>query len=168
MKILWVKTDFLHPTTRGGQIRTLEMVKRLHARHELHYLTLDDGNNAEGRRRASEYSTRQYVVPHVVPAKTFACVCRATGHRTLCAPASGDRTLPVAAMRRKISQLIRSERFDSVVCDFLRRSELREPRRLCAFSTQRRNDHLAASCAECSGPAAQGLFRVAGETDVRI
>ena len=24
MKLLWVKTDFLHPTTRGGQIRTLE------------------------------------------------------------------------------------------------------------------------------------------------
>ncbi len=23
MKILWVKTDFLHPTDRGGQIRTL-------------------------------------------------------------------------------------------------------------------------------------------------
>jgi len=37
MKLLWVKTDFLHPTTRGGQIRTLEMVKRLHRRHEVHY-----------------------------------------------------------------------------------------------------------------------------------
>ena len=30
MKILWVKSEFLHPTTRGGQIRTLEIVKRLH------------------------------------------------------------------------------------------------------------------------------------------
>ena len=28
MKILWVKSDFLHPTTRGGQIRTLEMLRR--------------------------------------------------------------------------------------------------------------------------------------------
>ena len=41
MKILWVKSDFLHPTTRGGQIRTLEIVKRLHARHEVHYLAYE-------------------------------------------------------------------------------------------------------------------------------
>ena len=25
MKILWVKSDLLHPTTKGGHIRTLEM-----------------------------------------------------------------------------------------------------------------------------------------------
>jgi hypothetical protein len=24
MKILWVNTNFMHPTTKGGQIRTLE------------------------------------------------------------------------------------------------------------------------------------------------
>ena len=43
MKILWLKADFLHPTSRGGQIRTLEMLKRLHQRHEVHYVGLDDG-----------------------------------------------------------------------------------------------------------------------------
>ena len=48
MKILWVKTDFLHPTTRGGQIRTLEMLRRLHARHEVHYVAFDDPENPEG------------------------------------------------------------------------------------------------------------------------
>jgi hypothetical protein len=40
MKILWVKSDFLHPTTRGGQIRTLETLKRLHQRHQIHYVAL--------------------------------------------------------------------------------------------------------------------------------
>ena len=40
MKILWVNSDFLHPTTRGGQIRTLETLKRLHQRHEIHYAAL--------------------------------------------------------------------------------------------------------------------------------
>jgi hypothetical protein len=42
MKILWANTTFLHPTNRGGQIRTLEMLKRLHAGHEVHYTALAD------------------------------------------------------------------------------------------------------------------------------
>ena len=41
MKMLWAKADFLHPTDRGGQIRTLEMLKRLHTRHEIHYVALE-------------------------------------------------------------------------------------------------------------------------------
>ena len=50
MRILWVKSDFLHPTTRGGQIRTLEIVKRLHARHEVHYVAYDNPSQPEGLR----------------------------------------------------------------------------------------------------------------------
>ena len=42
MKILWACSVFLHPTTRGGQIRTLETLKQLHKRHEVHYVALAD------------------------------------------------------------------------------------------------------------------------------
>jgi len=52
MKILWVKTDFLHPTTRGGQIRTLEMLRQLHKKHEVHYVAFDDSLSPEGVRRS--------------------------------------------------------------------------------------------------------------------
>jgi polysaccharide biosynthesis protein PslH len=45
VKVLWVKTDFLHPTRRGGQIRTLEMLKQLHRRHQILYVALDDGTS---------------------------------------------------------------------------------------------------------------------------
>jgi len=119
MKILWVKTDFLHPTTRGGQIRTLEMVKRLHAKHELHYLTFEDTQNTEGARRAGEYSSRQYAVPHVVPSKRSLAFAGqlVTGLFARLPLAVGRYESP--AMRRKISELMRSERFDSIVCDFL-------------------------------------------------
>ncbi len=118
MKILWVKTDFLHPTTRGGQIRTLETVKQLHRRHELHYVAFDDPAQPEGVRRAGEYSAKAWPVRHHVPPKTsprFA-VQLAQG---LVDP------LPVAvlryrsaAMRERIVQLLASEKFDRVVCDF--------------------------------------------------
>lgn len=119
MKILWVKTDFLHPTTRGGQIRTLEMVKRLHQRHELHYAALDQGNNPEGLQRAGEYSSRQYAVPHVVPSR------RSAGFVAQVI-AGAFSELPVAVsryqsekMRSLISRLTQTEGFDAVICDFL-------------------------------------------------
>src|SRR2546423_1404173 len=67
MKILWVKSDFLHPADRGGQIRTLEMLKCLHRRHEIHYVAFDDGKTPEGLERSSEYCHRAYPVPHLVP-----------------------------------------------------------------------------------------------------
>src|SRR5437868_7666503 len=67
MKILWVKSDFLHPTTRGGQIRTLETVKRLHAKHEIHYIAYDNPTHPEGLQRAHEYCSRAYPVPFQIP-----------------------------------------------------------------------------------------------------
>ncbi len=119
MKILWVKTDYLHPTTRGGQIRTLEMLRCLHRNHEVHYVCFDDGENDEGPRRSSEYSTRAYAVPHYVPARRSA--------RFIGQLAAGlISPLPVsvaryksAAMKERIAKLLAAERFDSLVCDFL-------------------------------------------------
>ena len=67
MKILWVKSDFLHPATKGGQIRTLETLKRLHRRHEIHYVALDLAQQAGGVERSSEYCTKAYPIPHSAP-----------------------------------------------------------------------------------------------------
>ena len=69
MKILWVKSDFLHPTTKGGHIRTLETLKRLHQRNEIHYVALDLPEQCGGVERSSEYCTRAYPIPHSVPAR---------------------------------------------------------------------------------------------------
>ncbi len=119
MKILWVKTDYLHPTDRGGQIRTLEMLKRLHARHAVDYLTLADPANTEGPARAGEYCRRHFAVPHAVADKRsprFAL--------DLLGGLLGE--LPVAvgrwqseAMRAKARDLNAAERYDAIVCDFL-------------------------------------------------
>jgi len=119
MKILWVKTDFLHPTTRGGQIRTLEMLRRLHARHEIHYVALDDGKNEEGVRRASEYCSRAYSIPHRAVGKSspaFAWQLAAGLFARLPVALSRYRS---AGMRRTVDRLRAAEKFDLVVCDFL-------------------------------------------------
>jgi sugar transferase (PEP-CTERM/EpsH1 system associated) len=119
MKILWVKTDFLHPTTKGGHIRTLEILKRLHARHEIHYVAFDDPANPEGPQRSSEYCSRAYPVRHSVPRKdspAFLAQLAAGLIEPLPVTISRCRS---AAMRRRIQRLLAEQSFDRLVCDFL-------------------------------------------------
>jgi glycosyltransferase involved in cell wall biosynthesis len=119
MKILWVSSVFLHPTTRGGQIRTLEMLKHLHRRHEIHYVALANPDEPEGPARASEYATKAYAVPYRIADKRsprfFVQLLQG-----LISP------VPVvifrkksAEIRRLVQDLITRERFDAIVCDFL-------------------------------------------------
>jgi glycosyltransferase involved in cell wall biosynthesis len=119
MKILWVKTEFLHPTGSGSQIRTLETLKRLHRRHEIHFAALDLPQPGAGLRRSSEYSTKAYAVPHPIPRKS--------GPRYWAELARGPWTsMPVPMLRyrsrallRLVEILSRLEKFDTIVCDFL-------------------------------------------------
>ena len=55
MKTLWVNSNFMHPTTKGGQIRTLEMLRHLHRWHEIHYVAIANPAQPEGPARAHEY-----------------------------------------------------------------------------------------------------------------
>jgi glycosyltransferase involved in cell wall biosynthesis len=119
MKILWVKSDFLHPTTKGGHIRTLETLKRLHLRHEIHYVALDLAEQSGGVARSGEYCTRAYPIPHSAPA-------RGSIGFWMQLAASPFSPMPLAVsryrsdgMRRQIEVLLRAEKFDSIVCDFL-------------------------------------------------
>lgn len=118
MKLLWIKTDFLHPTDRGGQIRTLETLRPLHRRHEVHYVAFDDPARPEGPRRAGEYSTRAYAIQQAIVSKQ--------SPRFALQLAAGlvDR-LPVAvrrwssaAMREQVAALLAREKYDRIVCDF--------------------------------------------------
>ena len=119
MKILWIKSDFLHPTTKGGHIRTLEMLRHLHRRHEIHYVAFDDGRNREGIERAGEYSTRAYPVPFELSAKgsfRFYKDVLASIFSPLPVQMSRRRS---AAMHQEAANLMKREKFDALVCDFL-------------------------------------------------
>jgi glycosyltransferase involved in cell wall biosynthesis len=119
MKILWASCSFLHPTTRGGQIRTLEMLRRLHRRHEIHYAALADPSEPEGVARAGEYSTR------VFPFE-FRPVPKGSPRFAAEILAGAVSPLPLAIsrwrhpeMRRSVGRLLRDGNYDCVVCDFL-------------------------------------------------
>lgn len=121
MKILWVKTDFLHPTTRGGQIRTLEMLKRIHARHEVHYVCFADLEQTEGPSRAPEYCSKFYEIPHYAPEKSLlspAFLGQLAAGLISPLPVAVNRWRSVE-MKQFIEQLAAREPFDAMVCDFL-------------------------------------------------
>ena len=119
MKILWAKIDFLHPTNRGGQIRSLEMLKRLSRGNELHYVAYDDPASAEGRDRAQEYSAKSFPVNRPTPPRSsprFFCQLAAN----LVSP------LPLAVARYRstlmqceLARIISAGHYDAVVADFL-------------------------------------------------
>jgi glycosyltransferase involved in cell wall biosynthesis len=119
MKILWVNSDFLHPTTRGGQIRTLETLKRLHQRHEIHYAALYRSTDRSALERSAEYCTRAYAVDHHVPAAFSLPFFRQLWDSRL-------SRVPVAILRYRseplrdlVAALTLLQEFDAVVCDFL-------------------------------------------------
>jgi len=65
MKILWLKTELLHPVDKGGKIRSYNMLKELKRSCHITYLTLDDGTADHGARElANEYCHELVCVPH--------------------------------------------------------------------------------------------------------
>ena len=119
MKLLWVKTDFLHPTTRGGQIRTLGLLRQLHQRHEVHYVAFNDAKEPGGLSRAGEYSTKAYPVGYQLVDKESAAFLGELAAGLFSSMPVAVRRCRSAEMRRLIGNLTRKQRFDAVVCDFL-------------------------------------------------
>lgn len=119
MKILWVSPFFLHPTDRGGQIRTLGTMRELHRRHEIHLAALNRPDNTEGPARAGEYSSRHIAIAHAAPGRGSAAMLpQLLGSIFSPVPLAVSRYAS-AELRRSIAALIAKENYDAIVCDFL-------------------------------------------------
>ncbi|HLX83576.1 MAG TPA: glycosyltransferase family 4 protein [Terriglobales bacterium] len=118
MKILWIGPAFLHPTNRGGQIRTLEMLRCLRQRHEIHYLAPYDGTT-EAIERSPEFCSwaspvRYDLAPRGSPRFWWQSISALFSQ------------LPITLQRKRSKSVLREamallakEKFDVVVCDFL-------------------------------------------------
>jgi glycosyltransferase involved in cell wall biosynthesis len=119
MKTLWVNSNFMHPTTKGGQIRTLEMLRHLHRWHEIHYVAIENPAQPEGPARAQEYSYKSYQFQYRIPDKSspafYAELLRGLVSPT---PVAVERFHP-PGMRGFLEDLIRKERFECAVVDHL-------------------------------------------------
>ncbi len=119
MKTLWVNSNFMHPTTKGGQIRTFEMLRHLHRRHEIHYVAIENPSQPEGPARAHEYSTKSYPFSFAVPSKSspafYAQLLKGLVSPT---PVAVERFNP-PGLRAFLADLIAREKFECAVVDHL-------------------------------------------------
>lgn len=120
MRILWLKTELLHPVDKGGKIRTYNMLKELKRAHHVTYLTLDDGSaSAADRANASEYCHELVCIPHArrekfTPGFYFELLLNLVSSQ-----AYAIKKYESAEMMRKIQDLDAAAGFDLLVCDFL-------------------------------------------------
>ena len=70
MRIVWIKTELLHPLDKGGRIRSYQMLRSLSRQHHVTYVCLDDGLAAsDARERAREYAQEVVAEPCRAPPK---------------------------------------------------------------------------------------------------
>lgn len=119
MRILWVNPNFLHPTTKGGQIRTLGVLRELHREHEVHYVAYQDPASDEGPSKASLYSTFHYSVPSQTAEKTSPRFYLDLARGLVDPMPVAIRRFDSPALRRTVAELCRRVRFDVLVADFL-------------------------------------------------
>ena len=120
MRILWLKTELLHPVDKGGKIRTYHMLKKLKRSHHITYLTLDDGSaSPHARELAAEYCHELACVPHRTRAK-FSAGFYAELALNLVSPLPYFmKKYESPVMRREIEERVKRNEFDVLVCDFL-------------------------------------------------
>ena len=120
MKILWLKTELLHPIDKGGKIRTYQMLKELKKNHRITYLTLDDGAaEVDALAKASEYAHETVTIPHPTAAKFSAKFYFEIANNLASNLPYALQKYVSAEMRETTEKLAAQENFDVVVCDFL-------------------------------------------------
>ncbi len=130
MRILWLKTELLHPVDKGGKIRTYHMLRALRRQHHITYLTLDDGTAAPNAADLSqEYCHELVTIPHVTPEKFTLGFYRDILVGLAAAEPYAIRKYRSKEMENRVRALTGGGRFDVVVCDFLAPS-LNVPRKL--------------------------------------
>jgi polysaccharide biosynthesis protein PslH len=123
LRILWLKTELLHPVDKGGKIRTYYMLRELKRTHHIVYLTLDDGAAGPAERTAAtEYCHELVCVPHSTRPK-FSPGFYGELARNLASPLPYFvKKYESSTMRHQLERLIGGAPFDVLVCDFLQPS----------------------------------------------
>lgn len=120
MKILWLKTELLHPVDKGGKIRTYQMLKELKKQHDITYLTLDDGmSSAKESEQAYEYCQTLVKVPHQTVPKFSLKFYGELFSNLFSSLPYAVKKYDSRAMREALVQHVASGKYDVFVCDFL-------------------------------------------------
>lgn len=122
MKILWIGPNLLHPTTKGGQIRTLETLRQLRLRHEIDYLCFGDSSQQTAIALGQEYAARLHVIPHERAANTLSLALELLAGLWQPVPLAVSRWHS-DALSSFAKKLAVANSYDLIVCDFLAMAE---------------------------------------------
>lgn len=130
MRILWLKTELLHPVDKGGKIRTYNMLKELKRGHHITYLTLDDGSASQyAREAATEYCHELVCIPHKTREKFSPGFYADLAVNLASRFPYAIKKYESASMYKEISDRTERGDVDVVICDFLAPA-INVPRRL--------------------------------------
>jgi sugar transferase (PEP-CTERM/EpsH1 system associated) len=120
MRILWLKSELLHPVDKGGKIRSYQMLKHINREHDVTYLSFVSSKDApESLQQASEYCRRLELANRDEPQKNsfsfYADLALNLGSKLPYAIQKYRST----EMRRAIERELSAGNHDVVVCDFL-------------------------------------------------
>jgi polysaccharide biosynthesis protein PslH len=136
MRILWLKSDLLLPLDKGGKLRTWHLMRHLARRHEITYLAFAErarfadaagrGNpSATDRSGQSALAGMREVAAHVVtvpgrePAKGSLAFYASVALRLLDPLPYAVGKYRSRAYAKQIRELLATQAFDLIVCDFL-------------------------------------------------
>lgn len=119
MKIFWIKQGPLFPLDSGGKIRTWNILKRLAANNEVTALTFFPAYMPASCEIPERHLKRFISMPIEMPPK-YSFRYRVDYLRKLCSPVPYVvRQYGIPAVRDRVRDLLASEEFDVVICDFL-------------------------------------------------
>ncbi len=120
MRILWLKTELLHPVDKGGKIRTYQMLKQINRLHDVTYLTLaNKQDEPDALDSASEYCARLIPVLWSEPRKFSARFYTDLAFNLSSNLPYAIQKYRSTAMKRAIARECLERDYDLVVCDFL-------------------------------------------------
>jgi len=118
MRVLWIKTELLHPVDKGGRIRTYQMLRSLSRRHHVTYLCLDDGLAApDAIERARDYAHEVVTVPFRPAGKRSVRFCVDLFRNLFSSLPYAIARYRSAELRERVRRL--ADAADLIVCDFL-------------------------------------------------
>ncbi|MFY9554640.1 MAG: glycosyltransferase family 4 protein, partial [Blastocatellia bacterium] len=120
MRILWLKSELLHPLDKGGKIRTYQMLRHLKREHEITYLSFARPEDPpEAFVSSAEYCHQLVTVPRREPRKFGPAFYYGLTSSLVSSLPYPIRKYRSNAMRAAIEHEMRKRAYDVVVCDFL-------------------------------------------------
>src|SRR4051812_9738356 len=120
MRILWLKTELLHPIDKGGKIRTYQMLRRIRQAHDVTYITLVRADDpAEALTGTAEYCRRLIPIQHQEVTKFSARFYRDLAFNLSSPLPYAIQKYRSAAMQEAIRHELQRRGFDTGGCGLL-------------------------------------------------